>query len=313
MKAFHRLSYLAALAVLAVSVWRCDTPQQVAPLPPAAGDTSGVFNPFFGDTVALAEHVWTEIPASPVHMPEGYSLITHYTDVGGRHVRNYTMLYDLNYKVSHWVAYPLHNMYRGSAGRQDMWVYDPSLPQEEQMDVVSGGYSRVYGIRGYDRGHQIPSADRLATAEMNRQTFYPTNCTPQNSVLNQHLWANLEALVRVQICSDTVFVVTGCVVTTPQDKTVDWIWKNGRAVGAIPKAYWKVMLRTKSGRTGALPTESTAKCIGFWMENSAPDTDRVSRDFVKSVTEIEKLTGFEFFPGISEQVKSRYNLDLWGL
>lgn len=240
-------------------------------------------------------------------------MLTHYTKVNGRRLRNYTMLYDHTYKVSHWVAYPLHNVYRGSAGRQDLWVYDPSLSQSLQMDVVSGGYQRVYGIRGYDRGHQIPSADRQATVEMNQQTFYPTNCTPQNAQLNQNLWANLEALVRTQICSDTVFVITGCAITTAEDKTVDWIWKNNVRVGAIPKAYWKVMLRTKNGRTGALPNDGTAKCIGFWMENRTPDTDKVSRDFVKSVTEIEKLTGFEFFTGISDDVKSRYNLDLWGL
>ncbi len=313
MKVLHRLTHFAALAATAAIMWQCATPQQVSPQPPAGQDQNGEFTPFFGDTVALTRHVWTEIPASPVRLPEGYRMLTHFTEVNGRRVRNYTALYDLNYKVSHWVAYPLHNMYRGSAGRQDIWVYDPSLPQSDQMDIVSGGYSRMYGIRGYDRGHQIPSADRVATAEMNQQTFYPTNCTPQNSTLNQHLWASLEALVRAQICSDTVFVVTGCVMTTPEDKTVDWIWRNGLPVGAIPKAYWKVMLRTKSGRTGALPTESTAKCIGFWMENTAPDTGSVSRENVKSVTEIEELTGFEFFPGMPQEVKSRYNLDMWGL
>lgn len=302
-----------ALFCLAISFAGCDKPQSVVPLPPVPGDTSGVFVPFFGDTVTLADHVWTEIPSSPVHVPEGYSIITHYADVGGKRLRNYTMLYDHSYKISHWVAYPLHNIYRGSAGRQDNWVYDPSLPQSLQMDVVSGGYQRVYGIRGYDRGHQIPSADRLATAEMNQQTFYPTNCTPQNAQLNQNLWANLEAIVRGQICNDTVFVITGCVVTTREDRAVEWIWKSGSRVGAIPKAYWKVMLRTKSGRTGALPNNETAKCIGFWMENKTPDTDKVSRVFVKSVTEIEKLTGFEFFTDISDNVKSRYNLDLWGL
>lgn len=302
-----------SILLIAIFVAGCDKPQTVVPLPPVPGDTSGVFVPFFGDTVVLAAHQWTEIPASPVHMPEGYSMLTHYTEVNGRRLRNYTMLYDHTYKVSHWVAYPLHNVYRGSAGRQDLWVYDPSLSQSLQMDVVSGGYQRVYGIRGYDRGHQIPSADRQATVEMNQQTFYPTNCTPQNAQLNQNLWANLEALVRTQICSDTVFVITGCAITTAEDKTVDWIWKNNVRVGAIPKAYWKVMLRTKNGRTGALPNDGTAKCIGFWMENRTPDTDKVSRDFVKSVTEIEKLTGFEFFTGISDDVKSRYNLDLWGL
>ncbi len=312
MRFFKGFACLSIL-LLAIFVAGCDKPQIVVPLPPVPGDTSGVFVPFFGDTVALAAHQWTEIPASPVHMPEGYSMLTHYTEVNGRRLRNYTMLYDHTYKVSHWVAYPLHNVYRGSAGRQDEWVYDPSLSQSLQMDVVSGGYLKVYGIRGYDRGHQIPSADRQATVEMNQQTFYPTNCTPQNAQLNQNLWANLEALVRTQICSDTVFVITGCAITTAEDKTVDWIWKNNVRVGAIPKAYWKVMLRTKNGRTGALPNDGTAKCIGFWMENSTPDTDKVSRDFVKSVTEIEKLTGFEFFTGISDNVKSRYNLDLWGL
>lgn len=302
--------YLATMLLFA----GCDKSQdETIGLGPVPGDTSGVFTPFFSDTVTLYEHEWTEIPLSPLHLPEGYRMITHYTDLNEATVRNYTMLYDEMYKVSHWVAYPLHKSYRGTAGRQETWIYDPMVPENLQINIVNGGYSYSYGLRGYDRGHQIPSADRLATAEMNQQTFYPTNCTPQNSQLNQGLWASLESLVRTQMCNDTVFVVTGCAVTTATDKTVDWIWKNNQAVGAIPKAYWKVMLRTKSGKTGSLPNSQNAKCIGFWIENSTPSADNISKDFVKSVTEIEKLTGFVFFPEISDDIKCRYNLDLWGL
>lgn len=70
MRFFKGFACLSIL-LLAIFVAGCDKPQTVVPLPPGTGDTSGGFVPFFGDTVALAAHQWTEIPASPVHMPEG--------------------------------------------------------------------------------------------------------------------------------------------------------------------------------------------------------------------------------------------------
>ena len=35
--------------------------------------------------------------------------------------RNFSMLYDTNYKLAYWVAYPLSSSYLGSAPRTDAW------------------------------------------------------------------------------------------------------------------------------------------------------------------------------------------------
>ena len=64
-------------------------------------------------------------------------------------------------------------------------------------------------------GHQIPSADRTTSNIANSQTFYFTNMTPQLSVLNGQMWANLEGQVRTWMAaSDTLYVVTGAVLKT---------------------------------------------------------------------------------------------------
>lgn len=72
-------------------------------------------------------------------------------------------------KMAHWVAYPLHRCYtEKNVDRKDNWVSDPLVGENEFQAVVS----KSYGGKIYRRGHQIPSNDRVATMEMNNQTFY---------------------------------------------------------------------------------------------------------------------------------------------
>ncbi len=258
------------------------------------------------------EQAWKELPDT-VGMDPSLDFVTHFTAIGGKTVRNFSMLYDPQEKVSYWVAYPLHASYLGTSGRTEAWAYDPQIPEDDQLDLY-----RSYGTGIYDRGHQIPSADRTANDPANAQTFYYTNMTPQNSTLNRDLWANLEAWVRAKRCADTLYVVTGCVIRTVDDPVVRYVTKDG-VRGAIPKAYFKVLLRTKSGNTGALPTDATAKCVGFWLENTAPtpnadDEYPVTKSIAYTVAQIEELTGYTFFPSISPAVKATLNPYLdWGL
>ncbi|MDY4849938.1 MAG: DNA/RNA non-specific endonuclease, partial [Paludibacteraceae bacterium] len=65
------------------------------------------------------------------------------------------------------------------------------------------------GYNGYTRGHQIPSADRTATRELNEQTFYMSNMTLQAYDFNSGIWLDLENKVRGYMCNDTIYVVTG--------------------------------------------------------------------------------------------------------
>ena len=47
-------------------------------------------------------------------------------------------------------------------------------------DSYTASFTNIDGEKDdYRRGHQCPSNDRIATAQMNAQTFYYTNKTPQ--------------------------------------------------------------------------------------------------------------------------------------
>lgn len=263
-----------------------------------------------GDDESFIENAsfWPEIPA--YQDGSDYQYVTHYEKLGGKNVRNYSMCYDKSLKAALWVAYPLHKCYIGSVDRTDQWIYNPYIDETYQI-YVSKAYKEY---PTYDRGHQIPSADRTITREMNTQTFYFTNQTPQIGVgLNQSIWANLENKIRTSyMCTDTLYVVTGAHFDNTSTKATD---NNGVKV-PVPTHYFKVLLRTKSGITGKAIKDCNASeliTIGFWLENKSYSNPNVTKDLCKKVSDIEKSTGFTFFPGIPEEVKNNYNAIDWNL
>lgn len=243
---------------------------------------------------------WPEIPARAES--SAYTYVTHTAQLDGRTARNYTLCYDAAVKGAWWVAYPLHAVHTGS-GRVDSWQFDPQIPTADQPDL-----SKSYG-GSYDRGHQLPNADRSANSTMQAQTFYYSNMTPQYYQLNQGPWAKLEGLVRDWICSDTLYVVTGA------------SWKNSRVtttdgagnVCLVPTYYYKVVARTVKGNTGRRLADCAAEeiqTIGFWVANQ--QTSASPGAWVRSVAEIEAEVGFSFFPTLPPAVKQQKNPARWG-
>ena len=244
-----------------------------------------------------------EIPA--VKAQDSIVFITHDFDLNGKKVYNYSMYFDARYKVAHWVAYPLYESMLSGTQRTEAWAYDPKVPERDQARLFKAW-------SGYSRGHQLPSADRLVNEEANAQTFYATNITPQDEGMNSGVWETLEKDLRVVARNcDTVYVVTGCVVTTADDKKVNYIQDNAGAPVAVPKAYYKVCLKYKATSSA----NGGYSAIGFWMENK--NLGGSVKDYVKSVDEIEKLTGFDFFPNliddIENMVEKSTNTDGWNL
>lgn len=269
--------------------------------------TQGAFVQAEAPEIDYEQTSWAEMPL--VKENDGNMYVTHMTKASGKTMRNYSMCYDPEVKAALWIAYPLHDCYtRKAVDRTDAWGYDPLIPAKYQVNMEKGMSN------GYDRGHQVASADRLASYDMNSQTFYYTNMTAQvGAGMNQDIWNNLENMIRNEyICSDTLYVVTGCVMTTEDDTQVKWVNNRNGGQVAVPKAYFKVLLRTKSGNTGKAVDNSNATTIGFWYENRrySYSTPRVSD--VKSVDEIERLTGFTFFPQISDEIKETKDLARWG-
>ena len=239
---------------------------------------------------------------------------------GGK-LRNYSVCYDVDRHISHWVAYPIFKkVYETPVlSRVNDFNYDPNdqlpvIPTRDQQYIGTGGNDRGYGARGYDRGHMLPQASRYNNYEPNRMTYYGTNMMPQNSTLNQNIWASLEGKVRgwggLQTY-DTLYVVTGAAFKST--KTID----NANGPIAVPSHCWKVLLRQRGNQNRQISQfkADELKAIGFVFTNDDAGAATSIESAVRSVKEIEELTGFKFFrnldPAVADAVKSQKNLADW--
>lgn len=239
---------------------------------------------------------------------------------GGK-LRNYSVCYDVDRHISHWGAYPIFKkVYETPVLRRvNDFNYDPNdqlpvIPTRDQQYIGTGGNGRGYGAWGYDRGHMLPQASRYNNYEPNRMTYYGTNMMPQNSTLNQNIWATLEGKVRgwggLQTY-DTLYVVTGAAFKST--KTID----NANGPIAVPSHCWKVLLRQRGNQNRQVSQfkADELKAIGFVFTNDDAGAATSIESAVRSVKEIEELTGFKFFrnldPAVADAVKSQKNLADW--
>lgn len=260
----------------------------------------------YEELVSDAVNKWMELPQ--IKSEENFAYVSNHIELGGESVRNYSIWYDTQNRVALWVAYPLYSSIIGSGSRTDDWGYDPKVPRRNQGVVF-----RSYGVEGYDRGHQLPSADRVSSDAANKTTFYFTNMTPQNSSLNSGVWAALESDVRgwARSC-DTLYVVTGAILKTDEDPTIDYVQDNNGANVAVPKAYYKVLLRYDKSESA----NGGYSAIAFWYENRAYIINTPQSTEIRSVREVENLTGFNFFPNldasIADVVETSKDGSSWG-
>ena len=262
---------------------------------------------------------WAELPVCKEE--NNFIFNSHYGAMGTKsNARNYTYCFDPSVRASLWVAYPLHKSYTSGEGNRNnsSFGYDPKVDEKLQANLGRGSYNGWY-----DRGHQLPAADRKCSQQMMDQTFYATNMTPQQYNFNQNKWGVLEGRVRNMVCSDTLYVVTGAYFggqhhSSIDSKTTD---KSGNNC-PTPTHYYKALLRTKKGNTGKRIDEITdaseVRAIVFWFEhqNTGDDTTITSADCI-TVAELEQITGFTFFPmlddAIEAEVKSKKVASEWGV
>ena len=259
-----------------------------APLTPSGNEGNGS---------AVATDKWLELPATSE--TDGYEYYCHMVDVNGKTVRNWSFYWNAGARVSMWVAYPLCAMYLGSQSRSDAWGFDPLLSTAVQQNV-SGGY-RSGNNGSYDRGHQLPSADRTASYAMNSTTFYGTNITPQNGTLNQNIWAQLENKVRDwSRLSDTLYVVTGCTVNGATHYALD----RSDVRITVPTAYFKAVIRYKKDSTVGYDGYMGA---AFWFDHEGVSWSgkKFSKDQALSIEALEQKLGYKLFVNLPERVGTR--------
>ncbi|WP_329904935.1 DNA/RNA non-specific endonuclease [Porphyromonas pogonae] len=223
---------------------------------------------------------------------------------GQQGVRNYTILYDTKLRFAYWVAYPLHKMYMGNARRTDSWAYDPMIDKALQPNLF-----RSYTM-GYDRGHQLPSADRTSSRDINQTTFYFSNMSPQAASLNQGMWQKLERKVRAWqkkleangAGKDTLYVVTGAGIN--KQLPLDYVADGAGARMPVPHYHYKAL--------AMMDNQGVYHAIAFKMPNNLdiPRSGNIN-NYRITVKELESETGFTFFPFLSEGVKGHIDDAYW--
>lgn len=219
--------------------------------------------------------------------------------------KGYTVSYNSETKNPNWVAWHLtkSHTYGSFQRREEVFSEDESVkaPRATNNDYFNSRY---------DRGHMCPAGDNKWDKEAMTQSFLFTNICPQNHGLNKYEWNDLEIQCRDWAREyGAVDIVCGPLYSSkggrykvgssrePQQKTI------GRNKVWVPDAFFKVVL-CRQGRP---------KAIGFVYRNEG--VKQLKTEAVRTVDEIEALTGIDFFPALDDEMENRIetsaNLSDW--
>lgn len=221
-------------------------------------------------------------------------VVMHTFKYNGVVLRNYTMLYDKTKKAALWAAFPMHaTTYPWNVTRGDSWQYDPALDQSWQPKLTSS-YSG-----GYTRGHQVASNDRRTTIYQMYQTDYFSNMTPQTDAFNtgdatdwDELETSIQNLGKATTGSDTLYVVTGAIFDAGYKTDAK---DNNNVACPVPTHYYKCIMKVHYNSTG---TAQSATGAAFLLDHTTGTRQN------KTITELQNLTGFDFFTNIPASIQS---------
>ena len=261
---------------------------------------------------------WAELPVEAENGDYHYAYhICPDFKVDGHEARNFTVCYSAEHHSPVWVAAPVHNCYVGSSGNRN-YGPDPVIPSSIQP---SG--SKASMGSPYNRGHMLGNHERSRTSGMNKQVSYYTNIAAQHgSTFNtgDGAWNNLEDKIDDYWCADTLYVVVGAYYdkwtdsygnSAPQRST-----SFGNITTDVPTMFYTLCLRTKKGNTNKSVMNCAAdelQCAAFVMSHAMGKGHDPQAGDMRSVKEIEELTGFTFFANVPNAPKDTYNASDWGL
>lgn len=207
----------------------------------------------------------------------------------------YTVSYNKDTRLPNWVAWHLTaDRLEGNAKRQQK-----AFHEDEEVAAPRATDWDYYNSR-YDRGHMCPAGDNKWSKEAMWQSFLFTNICPQNPNLNRGDWNEMENMCRKWAKEyGDIYVVCGPILYKGKHKTI------GKNKVTVPEGFFKVVLCMRG----------TPKAIGFIYKNEAGD--RPKGDYVNSVDEVERITGYDFFPSLPDKVEKKVEAKAdaaeWGL
>lgn len=130
----------------------------------------------------------------------------------------YVISYNKLRRTPNYVAWKLEASQIGSTGRSNNFAMDEELDHYlSQTTNKHAVDANDYKGSCFDRGHQIPSADRTDTVENNEATFLMSNMIPQTAYLNRVIWEHLETYSRglAQRQGKKLYIIAGPIYDKP--------------------------------------------------------------------------------------------------
>lgn len=162
-----------------------------------------------------------------------------------------------------------------------------------------------YRGSGFDRGHNCPSGDRTNTTDANSTTFLMDNIIPQAPNNNRHTWEHLESFCREQVKKgNEVYVIMGSYGSGGVGKLgFKTTIANGHV--SVPSNIWKIILIIPDGDDDIERIDSSTEIIAV----NTPNDNSISsywKDYVCTVRDIEKATGYTFFSTLPNDLRNRF-------
>lgn len=195
---------------------------------------------------------------------------------------SYTVSYNHQMKNPNWVAWTLTSSHASGKVQRMDFMDDEDMPAPK-------GYLSDYYNSGFDRGHMCPAGDNKWSEKAMEDCFLITNMCPQNGGLNRGVWNSIEQQCRAWAKKyGKIYVVCGPIYLNQSHRKI------GKNKVVVPEAFFKVVLRT-----GKNP-----QAIGFICRNQT-QKGKKKTDFINSVDEVERITGYDFFSKLPDNVENK--------
>ena len=194
----------------------------------------------------------------------------------------YTLSYNEKYEQANWVYYVLTDsmVLKG-------WEESSNKFRIDKMVATGSAKSSDYTKSGYDRGHLCPAADMGFNPVANEESFLMSNISPQTPDFNRGVWKELETAVRkLAIKERKIVIVTGPIFKNDKGSI-------GQDGVLVPGYFFKIIY----------DATDEPRLIAFILPNE--NSDRPLTDFVVTTDEAEKLTGFDFFSQLPDDLESK--------
>jgi endonuclease G len=210
----------------------------------------------------------------------------------------YVESYNSGKGTPNWVSWHLDVAdFSGASSRQDNFAGFTGLPANA-FQVQSNTYSGS----GFDRGHNVPSADRTSSTNANSATFLMTNMVPQAPQNNQQTWRLMEEYLRaVALQGNEVYVIMGSYGSGGVgSKGAATTIAEGKVT--VPSNVWKIAVIIPSGNADMSRVSTTTRVIAV----NTPNINTTTSDWKTyrvSVRDIEKATGYNLLSNLPQSVQ----------